>query len=220
MKKTYRHSFVVRLSHWLTALCLPILMMSGFGIFNAYRHLDWGESSDLHLLTVQAFPAWATLGQGYLAFARRWHFLFAWIFVLNGLLFAVYSLWSRHFSRDLWPTKADLRSFRQTIVNHLFWRNAPSKSYNVLQKITYLVVVYGLGPLIVLTGLAMSPAMDALLPWLTVIFGGRQSARTLHFCITFLFLGFTVIHVVMVATTGFWNNMRSMLTGWYDGRNK
>jgi thiosulfate reductase cytochrome b subunit len=100
---------------------------------------------------------------------------------------------------------------------HLLFRlrQTSDASYNVLQKFAYLGVIVILGPLIVITGLTMSPAIDAVVPWLPGIFGGRQSARTLHFIATWLVVTFVAIHVVMVVATGFWNNLRSMITGWY-----
>jgi thiosulfate reductase cytochrome b subunit len=165
----------------------------------------------------RAFPTWATLGQ-WLAMGRRWHVFFAWIFVLNGLGFGVYTLLSRHLSRDLWPWGRDLRHLGRDIVHHLLFRHPTgeaAKPYNVLQKLAYTGVIYVLGPLIVLTGLAMSPAIDAAFPWLLTIFGGRQAARTIHFIACFAFIGFTIVHLGMVAITGLWNNVRSILTGWY-----
>jgi thiosulfate reductase cytochrome b subunit len=154
----------------------------------------------------------------WLSMGRRWHLFFAWVFVLNGLLFGLYSLLSRHLSKDLFPWWKDLRSIGRSIRDHLLFRHPrgeEAKQYNVLQKIAYTGVVFGLGPLVVLTGLTMSPQMDAAFPALLTVFGGRQSARTIHFVSCFAFIGYTFIHVLMVAVTGLWNNMRSMLSGWY-----
>jgi len=167
----------------------------------------------------RGFPAWATIPSGkWLAMGRRWHLFFAWVFVLNGLLFGLYSLLSRHLPRDLFPWWRDLRGIGRAIWDHLLFRHPTGEEathYNVLQKIAYTGVVFGLGPLIVLTGLTMSPQMDAAFPALLTLFGGRQSARTIHFVACFTFIGYTFIHLFMVAVTGLWNNLRSMLVGWY-----
>jgi thiosulfate reductase cytochrome b subunit len=256
----YRHTFIVRLSHWINVLCLPILIMSGFQIFNAHPALYLGDRSDRDrpIFSMKAvmtedgemkgittffghafettgflgvskdsfggirrrgFPSWATLPSGkWLAMGRRWHLFFAWVFVLNGLLFGLYSLLSRHLLRDLFPRWRDLRGVGRAVLDHLLFRHPTGEEpahYNVLQKIAYTGVVFGLGPLIVLTGLTMSPQMDAAFPWLLTLFGGRQSARTIHFVACFAFIGYTLIHLFMVAMTGFWNNLRSMLSGRY-----
>jgi thiosulfate reductase cytochrome b subunit len=167
----------------------------------------------------RGFPAWATLPSGrWLAMGRRWHLFFAWVFVLNGLLFGLYSLLSRHLPRDLFPRWRDLRGIGRAVLDHLLFRHPAGEEaahYNVLQKIAYTGVVFGLGPLIVLTGLTMSPQMDAAFPGLLTLFGGRQSARTIHFVACFAFIGYTFIHLLMVAVTGLWNNLRSMIVGWY-----
>lgn len=165
----------------------------------------------------RAFPSWATLPSGQdLATARRWHFLFAWVFVLNGLIYLVYSLISGHVRRDLLPTRLRLRHIGRSLLDHLrlrFPRGEEARRYNVLQQLTYLAVVFFFLPLLVLAGLTMSPALDALLHPLAPIFGGRQSARTVHFiAATFLAL-FVIVHVAMVVLSGLFNNMRAMITG-------
>jgi thiosulfate reductase cytochrome b subunit len=168
---------------------------------------------------VRGFPSWATLpGPRWLAMGRQWHFFFAWLFVVNGLMFVLYGFLSRHVARDLLPKRQDWRNVGKDLINHLRFRHPAgdeAKHYNVMQKLAYTGVLFGLAPLIVLTGLTMSPNMDAALPWLLDLFGGRQSARTLHFFACFAFVGFIVIHVSMVATTGLVNNLRSMITGWF-----
>lgn len=167
----------------------------------------------------RGFPSWATIpSHQWLAMGRRWHFFFAWIFVLNGIFFAGYALISRHLDRDLLPSGKDLRGLGRALADHLLFRRPGGESpgrYNVLQRIAYTGVVFGSGPLIVLTGLTMSPGMDAAFPWLLTVFGGRQSARTLHFIVCFSFIGFFGIHLFMVAVTGLWNNLRSMVLGRY-----
>ena len=171
-------------------------------------------------LRERGFPAWATLPSFQaLALGRRWHFFFAWIFVINGALYVAAAFLARHFWRDLVPSRDQLRHIGRSIRDHLrlrFPEGDEARQYNVLQKLTYLLVPFVLGPLIVLAGLAMSPHIDAGYPWLLAFFGGRQSARTIHFLCAFAFLAFVIIHIVMVLLSGVWNNLRSMITGWYD----
>jgi len=167
----------------------------------------------------RAFPAWATIPSGrWLAMGRQWHLFFAWVFVINGLLFMAYALISRHVTRDLAPTRRDLREIGKAINDHVRLRHPSgeeAKRYNVLQKLAYMGVLFGLAPLIILTGLTMSPTIDTAFPWLLTIFGGRQAARTIHFIACFAFVGFIVIHVSQVILTGLFNNLRSMITGWF-----
>ncbi|HWU26736.1 MAG TPA: cytochrome b/b6 domain-containing protein [Rhizomicrobium sp.] len=256
----YRHTGFVRLSHWINALCLLVMLMSGLQIFNAHPALYWGPISEFdhpfvslygeedgtgnitkgvtqigkwHFdttgvlgasrvggqLTARGFPDWATLpGQQWLAMGRLWHFFFAWIFAINGFVFVGYALRSRHAQNDLFPTRMDFRHLGHEIVEHLrlrFPKGEAAKRYNVLQKLAYFSVIFGLGPLILLTGLTMSPTVDSAFPFLLWVFGGRQSARTIHFICAFSFLAFFVVHIVMVVLSGTWNNLRAIITGWY-----
>ncbi len=254
-----RHALMVRLSHWINAICLLVLLMSGLQIFNAHPALYWGKSStfDHPILsmtatddgngtltgitqigshafkttgllgasavdgvpTARGFPAWATLpGPQWLAMGRLWHFAFAWLLVINGILFIAWALVRKHVQRDLWPTKADIHHLPREIVDHAklkFPKGEAARHYNGLQKLAYVAVIFGLGPLIVLTGLTMSPTMDAAFPQLLWLFGGRQSARTIHFLCAFSFFGFFLVHIAMVILSGTWNNLRSMITGRY-----
>ncbi len=255
----YRHTLWVRISHWVNAGALLIMLMSGLQIFNAHPALYWGATShfDSPLLSMTAirtpdgqikgvtqigdthfdttglfgaseifgqigprgFPSWATLPSWKsLAVGRQWHFFFAWIFVLNGLAFAAYAFISRHFHRDLLPKRRDIRNLGKDILDHLrlrFPKGEEALHYNVLQKLAYFSVIYVVAPLIVLTGLTMSPTMDAAIPQLLFIFGGRQTARTIHFLCAFAFVGFFVIHIVMVILSGPLNNLRAIITGRY-----
>lgn len=174
--------------------------------------------------SARAFPAWATVPSAkWLAMGRQWHLFFAWLFVINGLLFATYAFISRHFTKDLLPTGRDLKNIPQAVKDHLRLRHPKgneAKRYNVLQKLAYIGVLFGLAPLIVLTGLTMSPTIDTAVPWLLTIFGGRQAARTIHFIACFSFVGFIVIHVAQVMLTGFFNNIRSMVTGYFVVRHE
>jgi thiosulfate reductase cytochrome b subunit len=169
-----------------------------------------------------AFPHWLTIPSNYsLAVARRWHFFFMWVFIVNGLAYVVWSIVTRHVSRDLAPTRTDLGSIWQSIKDHARFRHPrgeAAKRYNVLQKLTYLSVIFVWLPLVILMGFAMSPSLNALLPGWVDLFGGRQSARTLHFAAALVLVAFTALHVFLVITTGLWNNMRSMLSGRYRFR--
>jgi thiosulfate reductase cytochrome b subunit len=167
----------------------------------------------------RGFPTWATIpGPRNLAEGRRWHFFFAWLFVINGLAYWLWSWRARHLRRDLAPTGAELRGIGQSIREHLRFRHPVGEAatrYNVLQKLAYLAVIFVFGPGIVLMGLAMSPHLDSVLWWLVDAVGGRQSARTIHFIIAFAFVAFILVHVFMVLVSGPVNQLRAMITGRY-----
>ncbi|GLK79126.1 cytochrome b/b6 domain-containing protein [Methylopila turkensis] len=171
--------------------------------------------------TSRAFPSWLTLPSHQdLAMGRRWHLFFAWAFVINGLLYLGYGVASGHLRRDLAPGRRDLapRHIWREIVDHVrlrFPSGENARSYNTLQKLAYVGVIAGLLPLMALTGLTMSPGVNAAFPVLLDLFGGRQSARTIHFVTASLLVGFVFVHVAMVVLSGPWNNMRSMITGRY-----
>ena len=167
----------------------------------------------------RGFPRFVTLpAYRDLSLGRRWHFFFAWLFVINLLVYYVGGLASGHLRRDLLPTGAQLqpKAIWQDIVNHLrlkFPHGEEARHYNMLQKFAYLGVICVLLPTMVLTGLTMSPGMDAILPWLVTLFGGRQSARTIHFIAANLIVLFIFVHVAMVLLVGPINELRSMITG-------
>jgi len=170
----------------------------------------------------RAFPTWITVpSTQWLAMAREWHFFFAWLFVINGICYVAWSVFSRHLARDLAPTKQDWRGIGRSIVDHLKFKHPQgeeAKRYNVLQKLAYLAVIFVLLPLVILMGLAMSPWLDGVLPGWVDLVGGRQAARTLHFIAAWLLVGFVLIHVFEVIVSGLWNHMRSMITGNYRVR--
>jgi thiosulfate reductase cytochrome b subunit len=167
-------------------------------------------------LRARGFPSWLTIPSYQdLATGRKWHFFFAWLFVINGAVYVIASLLNRHLWRDLIPSMAQLRGLGRSILDHLSLRFDHGRDYNILQKLTYLAVIVVILPGIVLTGMTMSPGLDAAFPWLVDLFGGRQSARTIHFICATLIVLFILVHVVMVLITGVWNNMRSMITGRY-----
>jgi thiosulfate reductase cytochrome b subunit len=164
----------------------------------------------------RGFPSWLTIPSYQdLATGRRWHFFFAWAFVVNGLVYVVAGLLRRHVQRDLVPSTAELRGIGRSIGDHLRLRFHRGRDYNVLQKLSYLAMIFLVLPLIVLAGMAMSPGLDAAFPWLPDLFGGRQTARTVHFVAAIAIVLFVLVHVAMVLLSGVWNNLRSMLTGRY-----
>ena len=168
---------------------------------------------------MQGFPSWITVpSHQWLSMARSWHFFFAWVFLINGLCYVAYTVWSRHLARDLWPTGTDIRRIGRSIVDHLRFRHPAgeeAKRYNVLQKFAYLAVVFVLLPLIILMGLGLSPRLDTLFGGWVGLVGGRQSARSIHFIVAWALVAFVLIHVFEVIVTGLWNNLRSMITGRY-----
>ncbi|AJZ56351.1 cytochrome b/b6 domain-containing protein [Paraburkholderia fungorum] len=182
------------------------------GVLGASR----GPDGDL---VGRGFPSWATIpGPPWLALGRRWHLFFAWIFVINGLAYVIHAILSRHLVRDLLPTKADWHSIGKSLKDHLLLRHPKgeaAKHYNILQKLTYLIVIFGLLPLAILMGWAMSPWLDSIIPGWVDWFGGRQSARTIHFVVALALVAFVVIHVFQVIITGLWNNLRAIITGRY-----
>ena len=169
--------------------------------------------------TVRAFPAWATVPSAqWLSMGRHWHFFFAWLFVINGVAYVLYGLFSGHLRRDMLPTRAEIANIGRSIKDHLLFRHPTgdaAKRYNVLQNLAYLVVVFGLLPLVIVAGLAMSPRLAAVWPGWIDLLGGRQSARTLHFLAASGLLLFVCVHVFEVLISGVWNQLRSMVTGWY-----
>ena len=217
----HRHALTTRVTHWVNVVCLTLLLMSGFQIFNAHPHLYWGQkgaSFDPAIFSPGKFPGWATIpGWQDLATGRLWHLFFAWIFVVNGVVYLLHGLFSGHFRRDFAPTVVQLRGIGRTALDHLrlrFPKGEESKTYNVLQKFAYIGVVILL-PLMLLTGLTMSPGVDAAVPLLLDVFGGRQSARTLHFIFAWSILGFVLIHLIAILAAGPINEIGSMITGRY-----
>jgi thiosulfate reductase cytochrome b subunit len=180
-----------------------------------------GASKEDGALQPRGFPAWLTIPSYQdLAIGRRWHFFFAWLFAINGAVYLIGGLVQRHFRRDLLPTKAELAPahLAHEVVTHAqlnFPKGEAARRYNVLQKLSYMGVAFVLLPLMVLTGLTMSPGLDSAFHILLDVFGGRPSARSIHFICASLLVAFVVVHVVMVLVSGVWNNLRSMITGKY-----
>ncbi|HVZ44780.1 MAG TPA: cytochrome b/b6 domain-containing protein [Ramlibacter sp.] len=167
----------------------------------------------------RAFPSWATIpGPQWLAMGRVWHFFFAWVFVLNGIAYLLWTIFSGHLHRDLVPTTSEWRGIGRSIRDHLLLRHAhgeEARRYNVLQNVAYLSIIFVVLPLIVLGGWAMSPMMDSFAPGWVDLFGGRQALRTLHFAGATMLVAFVLVHLFEVVVTGLVNNVRSMITGYW-----
>ena len=186
--------------------------------FNTTGVFGVSQAADGRVLR-RGFPTWMTIPSSqWLAMARRWHLFFAWVFVINGILYVAYSLLTKHVQRDLLTTKTDRASVWQSIKDHARFKHASGEAaipYNVLQKVAYLSVIFILLPLVILMGWAMSPFLNSLIPGWVDLLGGRQTARTIHFVVAWLLVGFVFIHVFEVIITGLYNNLRSMITGRY-----
>lgn len=223
-----RHSALVRITHWITTLCFFALLVTGTEILISHPRFYWGETGNdltqpLFKLPIPASRRLVPTGYGYVlpdqnGWSRYLHFQSAWVLVLTGLLYAVTGLLNGHFGRNLVPETGDLsgRSISTTIINHLrFKRPGPHEawSYNVVQRLTYLLVIFVLFPLVIWTGLAMSPAFVSAFPASVNLLGGQQSARTLHFFVSLALVLFLLVHVGMILLAGFWSRMRAMITG-------
>jgi Ni/Fe-hydrogenase b-type cytochrome subunit len=253
-----RHRLSTRVWHWVNALTVFVMLMSGLMIFNAHPRLYWGQAGanfDAAWLEIgaddaggflklgetrigttgllgqwtdgdgevqrRAFRGWMTIPSSYdLAGARRWHLTFAWLLAVGLIAFLIRAFWNRHAQRDLTPRPAELRPHHlwQEIKDHARLRFPTGEAalrYNILQKLSYFGVIFILLPLLILTGLTMSPGMDAAWSWLLDLFGGRQSARSIHFIIASLVGAFILVHLIMVVLAGPVNEVRSMITGRY-----
>src|SRR5262245_5495749 len=254
----YRQRLWTRVTHWVWAIALFFLLLSGLQIFNAHPTLYVGKQSGFDFnnevlalgadettegkpvgfarifghridttgilglsgqgeeVVARGFPSWATIPSYQdLATGRIVHFFFAWVFVLALVGWLVGSLINGHLKRDIAPKAADLRNLPRDIADHARLRFHHQRDYNTLQKLSYGVVLLIIMPTIILTGLAMSPTIDAVVPFLADMFGGRQTARTIHFAMMLLLVGFFVIHIVMIFAAGPLNELRSIITGWY-----
>ena len=224
-----RHHWITRAWHWTNAVTVTVLLMSGLMIFNAHPRLYWGAYGanpdpawlDLTGRTGRPFPGWATIPSHYsLSDARLWHFAFGWLLMAGIAGYLLWSLVSGHLKRDLAPRKAELAPAHvwADIKDHARLRlptGAAALRYGILQKLAYGGVLLVLLPGMILTGLTMSPGMNAAWPWLLELFGGRQSARSLHFVFAGGLVAFFFVHIAMVLLAGPFNELRSMLSGWY-----
>lgn len=224
IQRIRRHRLSTRLWHWFNALCLVTLFMSGLGIFNAHPRLYWGQygaNFDAPWLELDRFPGWITLPSHYsLADARHWHLAAAPLFAFALLFYMLWSVVNGHFKRDLAFRKGELapRHIWQDIIDHARLRfpvGEAATRYNVLQKGAYNKLLFLFLPVLIFSGLAMSPGMNAAWPWLIDLFGGRQSARSVHFIAAWATVAFFLVHIAMVLLAGPANEVRSMITGWY-----
>jgi thiosulfate reductase cytochrome b subunit len=220
-----RHSLLVRTTHWITVLVFLTLLLTGVEILISHPRFYWGETGHSRTAPLFRIPvpsSRSTVPSGYSyvlpdqnGWSRYLHFEAAWALVITGLIYVLAGLWSRHFRKNLFPAPKDRtwRAFRLVIARHLSFAlpdEADLRSYNVLQRVTYLLVVFALFPLVIWTGLAMSPRLNAAMPFLVDLLGGRQSARTLHFFASVALVLFLLVHVALVALTGFVSRMREM----------
>src|SRR5216684_2148507 len=209
---------MVRITHWITTLCFFALLVSGMEIVISHPRFYWGEAGNvltpsLFDLPIPASRSSVQTGYGYVlpdqnGWSRYLHFQTAWVAVFTGLLYAIFGLLTGHLRKNLLPAGTDLswRALSSVIANHLRFKppdEAEARSYNVLQRITYLFVIFVLFPLVIWTGLAMSPAIVSAFPFTVTVFGGQQSARTIHFFVSVFLVLFLVVHIVMVCLAGF-----------------
>jgi thiosulfate reductase cytochrome b subunit len=223
-----RHTLLVRTTHWITVLCFVALLVTGAEIIISHPRFYWGEVGNVntHPLFVLPIPASRNLvPTGYKfvlpdqnGWSRYLHFQTAWLLVFTGLVYGIAGFLTGHFRNNLLPPRGDhtWSAYRQLIAQSL--RRTPSgpaqeQSYNLLQRTAYLVVIFILFPMVIWTGLALSPAFDSAFPAAVHLLGGRQSARTLHFFISDALVLFLILHVTMVALSGFWRRVRAMITG-------
>jgi thiosulfate reductase cytochrome b subunit len=226
--QAFRHSGVIRVTHWLTLLAFIALLITGGEIVISHPRFYWGEVGNVNVRPLFTLPIPSSrdtvpTGYNYVmpdqnGWSRYLHFQAAWLLVLAGLVYLVAGLWSGHFRSKLIPERRDWtwRAYSARLAKYL--RRAPpdpaeATSYNVLQRTAYLMVIFVLFPLVIWTGLAMSPAFVSALPASLTLLGGRQSARTLHFVLSWLLLLFLVVHVTMISLSGFRSRMRAMITG-------
>jgi thiosulfate reductase cytochrome b subunit len=211
-----RHSAVVRITHWITAAGFFALLVSGIAILIAHPRLYWGDTGGVGTPSLIDLPIPFMIGHS--GWGRYLHFLSAWICVFTGVIYSFFGLLTQHFRRNLLPAKADLAWSR---ISRILWNDlrlkrpteAEALSYNAVQRLAYLAVVFVLFPLIILSGLAMSPAIASVVPALRSGFGGQQSARTIHFFVAGALVLFLFVHIAMVCLAGFTDRMRAMLTG-------
>ena len=218
----YRHRLITRIWHWINALAIFVLIGSGLTISNAHPRLYWGDygaNFDRAWLELPRWPGWVTIPSAYsLSAARTWHLFFALVLAFGLLIYLIWSLANRHIQRDLRVRKGELspKHLVEDAKAHLNLRFHDPKNpgaYNIFQKLSYVGVLFILLPLVIFTGLALSPGMDAAWPWLIDIFGGRQSARSLHFIAMAVITGFVLVHLTLVILAGAFNEVRSMITG-------
>ena len=225
LAETPRHTLLVRITHWLSTLLFVALLISGIEILISHPRFYWGEvgnvnTEPLFRIPIPASRATVPTGYAYVlpdqnGWSRYLHFQAAWFVVFTGLLYGIVSLRNGHFRDHLLPARQSLSwpALSHSLRQHLRFQPSPSSSYNLFQRLSYLGVVFLLFPLMIWTGLAMSPSFTSAFPATVTAFGGQQSARTLHFFFTVLLVLFVVIHVLMVYRSGFLARVRAMTVG-------
>lgn len=223
-----RHRAFVRVTHWLTTLCFFALLLTGIEILISHPRFYWGEAGNIYMTPLFSIPIPSSrsivpTGYGYVlpdqnGWSRALHFQSAWLVAFTGFVYIVAGLLTRHFRRNLLPGSTELswRALSSDIAKHLRLQKPSAEdasAYNPLQKLTYLFVIAILFPLVIWTGLAMSPAFVAIIPATSAWLGGQQSARTIHFFVTVILVAFLLIHLAMIILAGFRNRMRTMITG-------
>src|SRR5579863_5952785 len=223
-----RHSALVRVTHWLTTLAFLALLVTGGEIVLSHPRFYWGETGNVNErpwlnLHLPSSRDTVPTGYGYVlpdqnGWSRYLHFQTAWLAVGTGLLYVLFGFFAGHFRRNLFPAASDfsIKELRGSLARQLRFER-PGKeevwSYNFLQRLTYLLVIFVLFPLMIWTGLAMSFGFTSEFPLAVRLLGGQQTARSLHFLVTILLVLFLLIHVVMVFVAGFRNRMRAMISG-------
>ncbi|HET7842468.1 MAG TPA: cytochrome b/b6 domain-containing protein [Terriglobia bacterium] len=223
-----RHSALVRVTHWVTTIAFLALLLTGIEILISHPRFYWGETGTVNTPALFSLPipssrAIIQSGYGYVlpdqnGWSRYLHFEAAWVLVVTGLLYVAVGFFNGHFRRNLLPVPGERSpgKLAASMVRHLRIKRPSEEeawSYNTVQRLAYLVVIFVLVPLVIWTGLAMSPAFEGTFPWAVVAMGGRQSARTLHFFITIALVLFLAIHVLMVFIAGFRKRVGAMITG-------
>jgi thiosulfate reductase cytochrome b subunit len=211
-----RHLAVVRITHWLIAGSAFGLLASGFGILISHPRLYWGETGAIGAPSLVDLPLPMIIGPS--VWNRPIHFFFAWLLVSSALVYVLGGFTTKHFRQDLMPAQSDLKWTRvwSVVSDHLRWRRPSGDeawTYNVVQRLIYLGVIFVLFPAIVWTGLAMSFGVTSVFPVLATLLGGHQSARTLHFVCAGLLVAYVIVHVAMIVLAGFKSHVSAMITG-------
>jgi thiosulfate reductase cytochrome b subunit len=223
-----RHPALVRVTHWLITVAFLALLLTGVEILISHPRFYWGETGNVNMEPLFTLPIPSSRGSvptGYNyvlpdqnGWSRNLHFEAAWLAVLTGLFYLAFGFLRGHFRRNVFPSLSELspKSLLSDIKRHLHFRRPDEEeagSYNLLQRLTYLVVIFVLFPLVIWTGLVLSPAIEGAFPTAVILLGGRQAARTLHFFVSIALVLFLIVHILMVWLAGFRKRVGAMITG-------